>query len=56
LPQLLTYPNPASPLNHDAAELFEKDLEIYGKKVREVVAKYALNEEFKEEGKEPIEE
>ena len=34
-------PNPASPLNHDAAELFEKDVENYNKKVREYVNKYA---------------
>ena len=45
---MLTYPNPASPLNHEAAELFEKNIEEYNKKVRDCITKYALSEELKE--------
>lgn len=53
---MLTYPNPASPLNHDAAELFEKNVEGYNKRVRECVLKYALNKEFQEVEEEMKEE
>jgi ubiquitin-conjugating enzyme E2 H len=48
LPQLLTYPNPLSPLNHEAAELYEKNVEDYNKKVREYIIKYALNKQLQE--------
>jgi ubiquitin-conjugating enzyme E2 H len=46
LPQLLTYPNPASPLNQDAAQLFDNDKEKYDQKVRDYIKKYAFNEEL----------
>lgn len=39
LPQLLTYPNPADPLNSDAAALYMKDTVAYNKKVRDFVDK-----------------
>ena len=41
LPQLLLYPNPADPLNGDAARLLQKDPEKYNKKIKEYVKKYA---------------
>eukprot|EP00961_Rhodomonas_salina_P101678 1367949-Rhodomonas_salina.3 len=37
LPQLLTYPNPADPLNADAASLSLRDPAAYEKKVRACV-------------------
>ena len=43
LPQLLTYPNPASPLNHEAATLYEQNTTEYNKKVIECIEKYAIN-------------
>jgi len=41
LPQLLLYPNPADPLNGEAAALMNKDKDAYVKKVQELVKKYA---------------
>ena len=41
LPQLLLYPNPADPLNGEAARLLQNDPEKYEKKIREYVKKYA---------------
>ena len=41
LPQLLTYPNAADPLNPNAANLMIKDEKKYKQKVREYVEKYA---------------
>jgi ubiquitin-conjugating enzyme E2 H len=53
LPQLLTYPNPADPLNSDAASMFMKDPNKYEEKVRSFVAlsanKYAERQKQKEE-------
>lgn len=48
LPQLLTYPNPASPLNHEAGTLYEQNLAEYNRKVIECIEKFAFNEEYRE--------
>mgnify|MGYP002474800829 CR=1 FL=1 len=42
LPQLLLYPNAADPLNGEAAGLMLKKPELYNKRVKEMVAKYAM--------------
>ena len=41
LPQLLTYPNPKDPLNIDAANLMNLNLEEYNKMVKFYIQKYA---------------
>eukprot|EP00347_Sterkiella_histriomuscorum_P003306 403364790 len=41
MPQLLLYPNPADPLNPEAANLYNKNFEKFKEKVREHVKKYA---------------
>lgn len=41
LPQLLRYPNPADPLNGEAAALYMRDRKAYDKKVETYVEKYA---------------
>ncbi|RSH83444.1 Ubiquitin-conjugating enzyme E2 8 [Apiotrichum porosum] len=41
LPQLLRYPNPADPLNGEAAALLMRDSKAYWKKVESYVDKYA---------------
>lgn len=41
LPQLLRYPNPADPLNSEAAALMSRDPKQYDAKVRDYVRKYA---------------
>eukprot|EP00798_Chlamydomonas_sp_ICE-L_P013409 gene13409-19260_t len=41
LPQLLMYPNPADPLNGEAAELLMRDPQAYSRKVRDSVQRYA---------------
>jgi ubiquitin-conjugating enzyme E2 H len=45
LPQLLLYPNPADPLNPEAAALLLKEPKKYEQKVRDHVKKYAKVEE-----------
>lgn len=42
LPQLLTYPNAADPLNGDASQLYNESIELYEQKIKEYVKKYAL--------------
>ena len=51
LPQLLGYPNPADPLNPEAASLMNADIKKYETKVRDYVLKYATAEKQKEEKK-----
>ncbi|XP_008780946.1 ubiquitin-conjugating enzyme E2-23 kDa-like isoform X3 [Phoenix dactylifera] len=46
LPQLLLYPNPADPLNGDAASLMLKDQQQYEQKVKEYCERYAKREKF----------
>merc|ERR1712187_10404 len=41
LPQLLRYPNPADPLNGEAAAMLMREPKTYEAKVKEYVAKYA---------------
>lgn len=45
LPQLLMYPNPADPMNGEAARLYVEDREAYERRVRDVVKKHAFLEE-----------
>lgn len=42
LPQLLSYPNPASPLNPEAAAQLMKEPEKYKERIRDYVLKYAM--------------
>jgi len=44
LPQLLLYPNPADPLNGEAAALLLNDKPAYNKRVQDFVKKYAGND------------
>jgi len=45
LPQLLLYPNPKDPLNHDAAELLLHHKKKYEEKVKRYVKLYAKDED-----------
>lgn len=47
LPQLLSYPNPADPLNTNAAALMKQDKTEYESRIREYVKRYANNPDFK---------
>lgn len=47
LPQLLCYPNPADPLNTNAAALMKQDKTEYESRIREYVKRYANNPDFK---------
>lgn len=48
LPQLLRYPNPADPLNGDAAVLLLREPKTYENKVRDYVSRYATREAVEE--------
>ncbi|KAI8872911.1 hypothetical protein GQ42DRAFT_131693 [Ramicandelaber brevisporus] len=50
LPQLLRYPNPADPLNGEAAALLNRDPTRYEAKVKEYVQRYATAAALKEDG------
>lgn len=46
LPQLLRYPNPADPLNSEAAAILNQDKKSYENKIKEYIKKYASNPDF----------
>eukprot|EP01018_Ginkgo_biloba_P025113 Gb_18257 [translate_table: standard] len=46
LPQLLLYPNPASPLNGEAAALIMRNKDLYEQKVKEHCERYAKPEDI----------
>lgn len=50
LPQLLRYPNPADPLNGEAAALLMRDPKAYAKKVESYVERYAQAEDADQAG------
>lgn len=56
LPQLLRYPNPADPLNGEAAALLMRDPTGYAKKVESYVEKYATPEDAHQAGEDSDEE
>ncbi|THU52080.1 hypothetical protein C4D60_Mb10t00220 [Musa balbisiana] len=47
-PNLLLYPNPADPLNGDAASLLLKDQQQYEQKVKEYCERYAKREKLED--------
>jgi ubiquitin-conjugating enzyme E2 H len=46
LPQLLLYPNPADPLNGEAAALLLREPAAYNARVKELVARYATPDDL----------
>lgn len=50
LPQLLRYPNPADPLNGEAASLLMRDPKAYAKKVESYVERFATPEDADQAG------
>ena len=54
LPQLLLYPNPNDPLNHDAAELLLHNKKKYEEKVKKYVKLYAKDKDAEEKKEENI--
>ena len=54
LPQLLLYPNPNDPLNHDAAELLLHNKKKYEEKVKKYVKLYAKDKDDEEKKEENI--
>ncbi|KAL7622202.1 ubiquitin-conjugating enzyme E2 H [Parahypoxylon ruwenzoriense] len=52
LPQLLRYPNPADPLNGEAAALLMREPKTYDAKVKEYVQKYASKDAADDDGAE----
>lgn len=50
LPQLLRYPNPADPLNGEAASLLMRDPKAYAKKVESYVERFASAEDADQAG------
>ena len=53
---LLSDPNPASPANAEASQLYDRDRREYNKRVREVVEQSWMDESAKESAAEPVEE
>jgi len=53
---LLSDPNPASPANAEASQLYDRDRREYNKRVREVVEQSWMDESAKESAAEPLEE
>lgn len=53
---LLSDPNPASPANAEASQLYDRDRREYNKRVREVVEQSWMDESAKESAAEPAEE
>ncbi|WWC86894.1 uncharacterized protein L201_001773 [Kwoniella dendrophila CBS 6074] len=56
LPQLLRYPNPADPLNGEAAALLMRDPKAYAKKVESYVDRYATPEDADQAGEDDEED
>jgi ubiquitin-conjugating enzyme E2 H len=56
LPQLLRYPNPADPLNSEAANLLNHDKDAYESAIKDYVKRYALNNDFKVDSDEESDE
>jgi len=56
LPQLLRYPNPADPLNGEAAALLMRDPKAYAKKVESYVDRFATPEDANQAGEDDDED
>ncbi len=56
LPQLLRYPNPADPLNGEAAALLMRSPDSYNARVKEYVKRFAKNEDADKAGGDEDEE